>query len=131
MHEGGGRWVGSNKLVEPKKKKKKYIYIYKSKKREKQSSRRNSVSKALKAKVSCPSWPGGSWREPSGNALEAEPGKGAQVISPARGGICATILRTEGTTGRLLSLEKWDCVCILESSFPGTGDCRGRVEGQS
>lgn len=89
------------------------------------------MSEALRAEVSCPSWPGGSWRESSGNTLEAEPGKGAQVLSPARGGICATILRTEGTTGRLLSLERWDCACILESSFPGRGDCSGRVEGQS
>ena len=28
MHEGGGSWVGSNKLVELKKKKNIYIYIY-------------------------------------------------------------------------------------------------------
>ena len=28
MHEGGGSWVGSNKLAELKKKKYLYIYIY-------------------------------------------------------------------------------------------------------
>ena len=27
MHEGGGRWVGSNKLVELKKKKRKHVYF--------------------------------------------------------------------------------------------------------
>ena len=27
MHEGGGRWVGSNKVVELKKKKKKRTYV--------------------------------------------------------------------------------------------------------
>ena len=28
MHEGGGRWVGSNKVVELKKKKKKTIFFF-------------------------------------------------------------------------------------------------------
>ena len=61
--------------------------------------------------------------------LEAEPGKGARVVPPARGEICAIILRTEQATGRLLSLERWDYVCILESSFPGRRGCRGGWRG--